>query len=58
MKPAEQDGLGNFLFEATTPCARSGLHGLTVRVRPQHADLPVAFLPGLIFWADAGRAGV
>ena len=58
MKPAEQDGLGNFLFEATTPCARSGLHGLTVRVRPQHADLPVAFLPGLICWADAGRAEV
>ena len=58
MKPAEQDGQGNFLFEATTPCARSGLHGLIVRVRPHHTDLPVAFLPGLICWSNAGRAEV
>jgi starch phosphorylase len=56
MKPAELDGQGNVLFEATTPCARSGLHGLIVRVRPHHTDLPVAFLPGLICWSNAGRA--
>jgi hypothetical protein len=28
------------------------MHGLTVRVRPSHPDLAVAFLPGLIAWAD------
>ena len=57
MTPAERDGGGNWLFEATTPCARSGLHGFTVRIRPSHADLAVPFLPGLICWASSGVRG-
>lgn len=40
-------------FAAEAPCARSGLHGYTVRVRPKHPDLKQSFIPGLICWADA-----
>lgn len=50
MKPAAQDG-NKTVFEATTPCGRSGMHGFTVRVRPSHPDLAVPFLTGLISWA-------
>jgi glycogen phosphorylase len=57
MKPTGQNRLGSFLFETATPCARSGLHGLTVRIRPNHPDLAVSFLPGLICWADARVGG-
>ena len=38
-----------------TPVAHSGLDGFTVRVRPSHSDLSVAFIPGLICWAEAAR---
>jgi len=38
-----------------TSVSRSGLHGFTVRVRPNHPDMSVAFLPGLICWADESR---
>jgi starch phosphorylase len=57
MKSTGRDANGRYIFEATTiPCAKSGLHGFTVRVRPHHPDLPApdgaaAFLPGLITWA-------
>jgi glycogen phosphorylase len=56
MDPAEQDIHHKCLFVATTPCARSGLQGLTVRVRPRHVDLATPFLPGLIRWADTACA--
>jgi len=39
----------------TTP-TESGLHGFTIRVRPSHPDLSAAFVPGLIVWANGGRA--
>jgi starch phosphorylase len=55
MKPSAHDGDGHCLFTASTPCARSGLQGLTVRVRASHPDLPIPFLPSLIRWADAAR---
>ena len=57
MRPTGRDAQGRYLFEAATvACAQSGLHGFTVRVRPNHPDLPAAdgatpFLPGLIAWA-------
>lgn len=52
MRPVEAKGPGRHLFQAeAVPCQMSGLHGLTVRVLPQHPDLPVPFLPGLIAWA-------
>ncbi len=51
MQPAGQDGDSQFRFEATAPCDRSGKYGFTVRVRPDHPDLTVPFLPGLICWA-------
>ena len=54
MQPAGQTVHGNCVFEATTPCGQSGLHGLTVRVRPAHPDLQVPFLPGLMVWANVG----
>jgi starch phosphorylase len=41
-----------FWFEATASCAHSGKYGFTVRVRPNHPNLTVPFLPGLICWAD------
>jgi len=55
MRPEGQphDGTVNYVVE--TSIARSGLHGITVRVRPSHPDLPVSFIPGLICWADPAR---
>ena len=52
MKARERDRQDMFLFEAVTPCTRSGRHGFTVRVRPYHPDLVVPFLPNLLRWAD------
>jgi starch phosphorylase len=44
---------GKYVFEAmAVPCARSGMHGYTVRVLPHQAGLASPFLPGLITWAD------
>jgi starch phosphorylase len=58
MKPAGRDSTGTYLFEAAgVPCAKSGLHGYTVRVLPHHADLVSPYLPGLIAWAEPGKAG-
>jgi starch phosphorylase len=54
MQPAGGGG-GRYLFDVATSCPRSGLHGYTVRVRPNHADLAVPLLPGLIVWADPAR---
>lgn len=40
------------IFETTYgPCAESGLHGYTVRVRPHQADSSAALMPGCITWA-------
>ncbi len=47
---------GNYLYEAVTGCAHSGLHGFTVRVLPSHPDLFVPFIPGLIDWATSDAA--
>lgn len=52
MEPATHHGTGTWSFEATIPSTQSGMHGVTVRLRPKHADLAGAFLPGLICWAD------
>jgi starch phosphorylase len=50
---AGPDESNSYLFEASAvPCRRSGLHGYTVRVLPQHPDLVTSFLPGLITWAN------
>ena len=57
MKPVDRDDRGSSSFEAVTACPRSGMHGFTVRIRPDHPDLSVPFLPGLICWADAARIG-
>ncbi len=57
MKAAGRDERGRHVFETeAVSCARSGLHGYTVRVLPHHPDLASPFLPGLITWADAGAA--
>jgi len=45
-------------YAVETSMASSGLHGVTVRVRPSHPDLPVSFLPELICWADESRVPV
>jgi starch phosphorylase len=42
-------------YTVTTSIARSGLHGFTVRVRANHPDMSVKFIPGLICWADGAR---
>ena len=51
MRVVEQIRDGVYLFEATTNCAMSGLHGYTVRVLPYHDDLVTRFIPGYIKWA-------
>lgn len=53
---------GCYDYTVETSIARSGLHGFTIRVRPSPPDMSVAFIPGLICWADearvAAKAGV
>jgi starch phosphorylase len=48
MAPVQNDDKGNFTFEAVSTCSYSGRHGFTIRVRPDHPNLNVPFLPGLI----------
>jgi len=55
MEAAGRDSEGNYNYVVETSVNRSGLHGFTVRVRPNHPDMSVAFLPGLICWADESR---
>jgi starch phosphorylase len=52
MQPVGPGGEGSHLYQASAvTCSRSGMHGYTVRVLPNHPDLPTPFLPGLIVWA-------
>jgi glycogen phosphorylase len=54
MRPAAVQAQGDsVVFEAAAPCLASGLHGYTIRARPSHPDLAVAFLPGMIVWAGS-----
>jgi starch phosphorylase len=56
MQASGQDDRGNHLFEAAAvPCRRSGLHGYTVRVLPNHPDLSSGMTSGLIAWAQPDR---
>ncbi|HEX8919220.1 MAG TPA: alpha-glucan family phosphorylase, partial [Chloroflexota bacterium] len=52
MRAAGQVSSGVYNYYVETIIARSGLHGFTARVRPRHPDMSVAFIPGLICWAD------
>lgn len=52
-----KDTQDTYNYAGKTAMARSGLHGFTVRVRPSHPDLTVAFVPGLICWAEEARVG-
>jgi len=58
MAAAGQAPGSNYNYVVETSIARSGLHGFTVRVRPNHPDMSVAFIPGLICWADPSRVPV
>ena len=40
-----EDSEGNHNYAVETSITRSGQHGMTVRVRPSHPDMSVAFLP-------------
>ena len=52
------DGDGRYTYGASgISTTRSGLHGYTVRVLPDHQDLATRFLPGLISWATLEGAG-
>jgi len=55
MKASGQDSEGNYDYIVETAINHSGLHGFTVRARPNHPDMSAAFIPGLICWADAHR---
>jgi starch phosphorylase len=52
MQPAGTGEKKTYTFQAAVPCTKSGQHGYTVRVLPQHPDLATPFLPGLIVWAS------
>ncbi len=52
MRSCGRDPDGNYDYEVETSIASSGLHGFTVRVRPNHPDMSAGFIPGLICWAD------
>ncbi|MBW3561076.1 MAG: alpha-glucan family phosphorylase [Actinobacteria bacterium] len=44
---------GEYVYEAIdVEATDSGRYGYTVRVRPQHPDLPMPFLPGCMSWAQ------
>ena len=52
MQPLEAVGDKSYIFESVNcSSSRSGIHGYTVRVLPNHPDLVTRFLPGLITWA-------
>ena len=55
MQPEGHGDSGTYPYAVETSIHRSGLHGFTVRVRPNHPDLPTAFVPGLICWADEAK---
>jgi starch phosphorylase len=56
MEPTGCNEDGAYEFEASaTSSTRSGLNGYTIRVLPYHRDLPRAFVPGLIRWADGNK---
>jgi starch phosphorylase len=53
MQSSGRDGSGMELFQAVLkPSTKTGLHGYSIRVLPQHPDLISSFLPGLIAWAS------
>jgi glycogen phosphorylase len=54
MQPETNSGEDYVYLGEATP-NESGLHGFTIRVRPNHPDLSTPFVPGLIAWANAGR---
>ena len=56
MQPEPQATGETHEYVVETAIDRSGLHGYTVRVRPYHPNMPMGFVPGLIFWADQTRA--
>jgi starch phosphorylase len=51
---AASDEKGAFVFESRgIQCKKSGLHGYTIRVLPNHPDLATPFLPGLVTWGES-----
>ena len=51
MEPTGEPQGEMYLFETLSAHAEtSGMHGYTVRVLPYRADMPSAFIPGLITW--------
>jgi glycogen phosphorylase len=54
MHPESNSG-GDYVYAGEATPAESGLHGFTIRVRPNHPDLSTPFVPGLIVWANGGR---
>jgi starch phosphorylase len=58
VKETRQD---SYLYEIQDVCCdKSGLHGITVRILPNHPDMIHPFIPGLATWAenDKVRKGV
>jgi starch phosphorylase len=52
-EPTGDNGCYRYLGEVTLH--KSGRHGFTIRVRPNHPDLSTPFVPGLIRWAEEAR---
>jgi starch phosphorylase len=50
MTLSETKGRGVHGYRGTVPCARSGMHGFTVRIRPAHPDSNNVFCTGLMTW--------
>lgn len=51
MTVASENGDGNYVFTTDFKYARSGDHGLSVRVMPEHDFMHTNFQPNLITWA-------
>ena len=46
---------GAWRYRGELPLERTGRHGFTIRVRPNHPDLSSPYLPGLIRWAEEAQ---
>ena len=51
MSVINDNGNGEYTFETTFKYVRSGDHGMSVRVVPEHDYMHTNFQPNLITWA-------
>jgi len=51
MEGTATDEKGIYAYEGTIRCDKSGLHGYSLRILPNHEDLCHPHMPGLVIWS-------